>query len=138
MPTTASQKFEIRLAPKEGEPDALVFDDVILLIQQAVVTASPQVEVPTVYGEFVKPDATELIALLDSKIKHRIEQASTESRKLAEARAAKSSQPDSESQLAQESLDAASNVISAVQRAMIRGIHVSIPTSPHDSATVEE
>jgi len=129
MVTAAAQKFEIRLAPKEGEPDALVFDDIIRLIQQAVVTASPQIKVPSIRGEFVRSSEENQpsVRQLDSSIKHRIEQASADSRKLVEAREEIAQQPNSEPQLAQESLDAAANLIAAVQRAMIRGLRISIP-----------
>jgi hypothetical protein len=131
MPDVAAHKFEIRLAPTEGEADPVLIDDILRLIRQAIATASPQVEVPAMNGEFTKPDEEEQQSLrqLDSSIKHRIEQASAESRTLVEARAAKAAQPVSEAEIAEESIDAAANLVSAVQRAMIRGLRITVPDS---------
>lgn len=129
MSMVAIQKLTMRLVPSEGDPDAQVFDDLIRLVRQAVVTAPPQVGVPTATGEFRKAEHSEQSAVVefDSKVKHRIEQASAASRPLVEARADKVAHPESESQLAEEALEAASSVITAVQRAMIRGLRVSVP-----------
>ncbi len=128
MAELASLKLQLRLSPSEGEPDAALLDDVIRLVKQAVATPPvPVLDAPA--GEFHAPtdDEQKALAGLESKIKHRIEQASAESRQQVEQRAALIQQPDGDVKVREAALLAAQQVVSAVHRAMLRGVIVSTP-----------
>lgn len=122
-------KLTLQLTPAEGEPDPQLLDDLIRLVKQAILT-SPQ-QIPS-GGDFESPSESNGKPLLglESKIKHHIEQASAASRTLVEQRVALAQQPDADAKLAEDSRQKAQQVISAVQRAMMRGINVTIPDSP--------
>jgi hypothetical protein len=126
MAEDAKLKLELQLVPTEGEPNAALFDDLIRLIRQGIVTAPKDVTQVNISGEFHTPlDNSQND--LEAKIKHRIEQASADSRAEVEKRAAIAAQPDGEVKLAAEALEAAQGVVSAVQRAIIRGVAVQVP-----------
>ena len=132
MSQEADRKLFLQLVAAELPPDSVVLDDLIRLIRQALITApvnSPQLAVPL---SFRKPDLDEKRehASLEATIKHRIEQASEHSRPMVEARAQLASQPDSADKLAEQSRKAAERVIAAVQRAILRGVKVTIPDDP--------
>lgn len=128
MAELASLKLSLRLTPAEGEPDAALLDDLIRLVKQAVATPPVPVTDPPA-GEVHPPtgEAQKALASLESKIKHRIEQASAESRRQVEQRAALVQQPDGEQKARDMALAAAQQVVSAVHRAMLRGVIVSTP-----------
>jgi hypothetical protein len=126
MPEDAKLKLEIRLRPAEGEPNAALLDDLVRLIQQGIVTAPKGVPQVNTAGKFVAPPDNSQNAV-ESKIKHRIEQASEASQADVAKRNEIAKQPDSEQKLAEEALAAAQNVVAAVQRAMMRGIVVQVP-----------
>jgi len=126
MPEDAKQKLDIRLVPAEGEPDALLLDDLVRLIKQGIVTAPKQAPQVSTAGEFVASQDNSQNAL-ESKIKHRIEQASEASKVDVAKRAEIAKQPDGEQKLAEEALAAAQNVVATVQRAILRGIAVQVP-----------
>jgi hypothetical protein len=128
MAELASQKLQMRLTPAEGEPDAALLDDVIRLVKQAVATPPATVSAAAT-GEFYPPTDEERKSLtgLESKIKHRIEQASAESRALVTQRAELLQQPDGEQKAREAALIAAQQVVSAVHRAMLRGVVVNTP-----------
>jgi hypothetical protein len=126
VPEDAKQKLDIRLVPAEGEPDAVLLDDLVRLIKQGIVTAPKDVPQVSAAGEFVAPTDNSQNAL-ETRIKHRIEQASNASEADVAKRAEVAKQPDGEQKLAEESLVAAQNVVAAVQRAIIRGIAVNVP-----------
>lgn len=130
MAELANLKLQLRLTPVEGEPDAALLDDLIRLVKQAVATPpAPVTETPA--GEFHPANDEEQKALagLESKIKHRIEQASAESRQQVEQRAELVQQPDGEQKARDAALVAAQQVVSAVHRAMLRGVIVTTPDS---------
>jgi hypothetical protein len=132
MAEDARLKLELRLVPAEGEPNAALFDDLIRLIKQGIITAPKGVTQVNSSGEFHTPTNNSMNDL-EAKIKHRIEQASADSRSIVEKRAELVAQPDGEAKLAAESLEAAQGVISAVQRAIIRGVAVHIVDENHHS-----
>jgi hypothetical protein len=115
----------LQLTPAEGEPDAQLLDDLILLVKQAVATFPKQADPPAVRPA-TDEERPSLIGL-ESKIKHHIEQASAASRTLVKQRAALAQQPDADAKLAEEARQKAQQVVAAVQRAMMRGVHVRIP-----------
>ena len=123
MPEEATRKLDIRLVPAEGAPDAALLDDLVRLIKQGVVTAPKQAPQVSTTGEFVTPPDNSQNAL-ETKIKHRIAQASVASEADVAKRAETAKLPDGEAKLAEESLAAAQNVVAAVQRAVLRGIVV--------------
>lgn len=125
MAEDAKLKLDVRLVPAEGEPDPALLDDLIRLIKQAVVTAPPQAPQVSTTGEFYVADDNSQNAL-ETKIKHRIEQASADSQAEVQKRAELAKQPDGEAKLATEALEAARNVVSAVQRTIIRGVEVRV------------
>ena len=126
MPEDATRKLDIRLVPAEGEPDAALLDDLIRLIKEGVVTAPKQAPQVSTAGEFVVPPDNSQNAL-ETRIKHRIEQASNASEADVAKRAETAKQPDGDAKLAEEALAAALNVVAAVQRAVIRGVAVRVP-----------
>lgn len=126
MPEEAKLKLDVRLVPAEGEPDPILLDDLVRLIKQGIITAPTQAPQVSTSGEFHVPPGNSQNAL-ETRIKHRIAQASVESQAAVAKRAETAKQPDGEQKLAEESLAAAENVVAAVQRAMIRGIAVHIP-----------
>jgi hypothetical protein len=126
MSEDAKRKLDLRLVPAEGEPDAGLLDDLVRLIKQGIVTAPKDVLQVSTAGEFVAPPDNSQNAL-ESKINHRIEQASEASKADVAKRAEVAVQPDGEHKLADEALAAAQNVVAAVQRAITRGIAVQVP-----------
>jgi hypothetical protein len=126
MAEDAKLKLDVRLVPAEGKPDAALLDDLVRLIRQSVVTAPPQAEQPSTAGNFTAPPDNSQNAL-ETKIKHRIAQASAESQAAVAKRAETAKQPDGEAKLAAEALEAAQQVVSAVQRAIIRGVAIRVP-----------
>lgn len=133
MPEDAKLKLDVRLVPVEGEPDPALLDDLVRLIKQGIVTAPHQAPRASTNGEFhVPPDNSQIS--LETRIKHRIAQASVESQAEVAKRAEIAKQPDGEQKLADESLAAAQNVVAAVQRAIIRGIAIRVPDSESPSA----
>lgn len=131
MAELACLKLLFRLTPSEGEPDAALLDDLIRLVKQAVATP-PTADIVPVSSDFHPPtdDERKALAGLDSQIKHRIEQASADSRSLVEQRSALLHQPDGEQQSREAALLAAQQVVSAVHRAMLRGVIVNTPSNP--------
>lgn len=126
MPENARIKLDLRLVPAEGEPDPALLDDLVRLVRQGIVTAPKDIPQVSTAGEF-HPPADNSQNDLEAKITHRIEQASQASQAAVAKRAEIAAQPDGEDQLAAEVLDAAREVVAAVQRAMIRGIAVRVP-----------
>ncbi len=126
MSEDATRKLDIRLVPAEGEPDAALLDDLVRLIKQGIVTAPKQAPQVITTGEFTAPADNSQNAL-ETKIKHRIEQASVASEADVAKRAEMAKQPDGEAKLAEEALAAAQGVVAAVQRAIIRGVAVRVP-----------
>jgi hypothetical protein len=126
MTEDAKLKLDVKLVPAEGEPDPALFDDLVRLIKQGIATAPKDVPQVITAGEFHTPPDNSQNAL-ETKIKHRIEQASKTSEADVTKRAETAKQPDGEQKLAEESLAAAQNVVAAVQRALIRGIAIRIP-----------
>ncbi|QJW94290.1 hypothetical protein [Frigoriglobus tundricola] len=126
MSEDAKQKLDLRLVPAEGEPDIALLDDLVRLIKQGVVTAPKQAPQVNTTGEFAAaPDHSQ--NALETRIKHRIEQASNASEADVAKRAEIAKQPDGDARLAEEALAAAQNVVAAVQRAILRGIAVRVP-----------
>lgn len=122
-------KLDLRLSPADGEPDPAVLDDLVRLIRQGlatVPTAAPRVaDAPG----WRAPDPAEAAGVrgLETRAKHRIEQASAASQADADRRAALAAQPDSTPQLADEARAAAEQVVAAVQRAVLGGLAVRVP-----------
>ncbi len=128
MAELASLKLQLRLSPAEGEPNAALLDDLIRLVKQAVATPPvPVTETPVAEFHHPTDDEQNTLAGLESKIKHRIEQASAESRQQVEQRAALIQQPDGDQKARDAALMAAQQVVGAVHRAMLRGVIVSTP-----------
>ncbi|HVL12720.1 MAG TPA: hypothetical protein VM529_09150 [Gemmata sp.] len=126
MAEDAKLKLDVRLVPAEGEPDPALFDDLVRLIKQGIATAPKDVPQVTTAGEFHTPPDNSQNAI-ETRTKHRIEQASKASEADVTKRAETAKLPDGEQKLAEESLAAAQNVVAAVQRALIRGITIRIP-----------
>lgn len=131
MAKPATMKLEFRLAPSSGEPNTEVLDDLVKLVRQAVATAPPDSPQLETEGEFRPPEgeAEKSLRGLESRIKHRIEQAAGASQKLMGQRETKSSQLDGVEKLATEATRAAEAVVAAVQRARLRGVIVSVPSA---------
>jgi hypothetical protein len=125
MAEDAKLKLELRLVPTEGEPNAALFDDLIRLIQQGILTAPQGITQIETSGEFLPPTDKSL-GKLETGIKSRIDQNCTASQSLVEKRKEIAGQLDGEAKLATESLEAAQVVVSAVRRAIIRGIAVQV------------
>jgi hypothetical protein len=119
MAADARLKLELRLIPTEGEPNAALFDDLIRIIQRGIVTAPKDVPHVIASEEFQLPTGKSQNHL-EANIKHRIEQASADSRKAVEK------QQDDEAKRADESLEVARQGVAAVQRAIIRGVVVQV------------
>jgi len=130
MAEPATMKLEFRLAPSSGEPNSEVLDDLVKLVRQAVATAPPDSSRIEADGEFHPPEGEGERSLrgLESRIKHRIEQATGASQKLIEQRETLTHQPDGAAILAAEATRAAEAVVAAVQRARIRGMAVTTPS----------
>ncbi len=126
MPEDAKQKLDIRLVPAEGEPNMALLDDLVRLIKQGIVTAPKQAPQVNDTGTFITPADNSQNAL-ETRIKHRIEQASNASEADVAKRTEIAKQPDGDAKLAEEALAAAQNVVAAVQRAILRGIAVRVP-----------
>jgi len=126
MAEEAKLKLDVRLVPTEGEPDPALFDDLVRLIKQGIATAPKDVPQVTTAGEFHTPPDNSQNAI-ETRIKHRIEQASKASEADVTKRAETAKLPDGEHKLAEESLAAAQNAVAAVQRAIIRGITIRVP-----------
>ncbi len=122
--------LSLHLTPSEGEPDAQLLDDLIRLVKQAIATTpSATTSIPAL--QTANDVERRELRGLESKIKHRIEQASAASRVLVEQRAALAQQPDAEAQLAEDSRAKAQRVVAAVRNALMKGIVVKIPdTAP--------
>lgn len=136
MPEVAELQLDLRLVPADAPPNPQVLDDIVRLIQQAIATLpkdAPQLVVERPLDSPAAAERTETNAA-EAKIKHRIEQASRESQALVEKRAETAALPDGEQKLAEESLKAAQNVVSAIQRAILRGVAVSVPEPPPPDA----
>jgi hypothetical protein len=131
MVEDAKLKLELRLIPAEGKPNPALFDDLIRLIQQGIVTAPKDVPQVNTSVEFHPPTDNSQNDL-EAKIKHRIEQASADSRAAFEKRAEIALRPDAEAKLATECLETAQQVVAAVQRAIIRGVTVRVAESEHN------
>ena len=126
MAEDAKLKLDVRLVPAEGEPDPALLDDLVRLIKQGIATAPKDVPQVTTAGEFHTPPDNSQNAI-ETRIKHRIEQASKASEADVTKRAETAKLPDGEHKLAEESLAAAQNAVAAVQRAIIRGITIRVP-----------
>jgi hypothetical protein len=123
MSEEATRKLDIRLVPAEGEPDAALLDDLVRLIKQGILTAPKQAPQVSTAGEFAVPPDNSQNAL-EAKIKNRIAQASAASVADVAKRAETAKLADGEAKLAEEALAAAQGVVTAVQRAVLRGIAV--------------
>ncbi len=126
------RRLDLRLVPADAPADSQVLDDIIRLIQQGIVTApasAPQISVGSEFRQ-PTPDEQNLVSEVVAPIKHRIEQASQDSQAAVEKRAALAATPGSEQQLADEARRAAEYVVAAVQRAILRGVKVQVPTPP--------
>ncbi|MCE9567597.1 MAG: hypothetical protein K8U57_36820 [Planctomycetes bacterium] len=129
MTEDAKLKLNLRLVPADGTPaDPTLLDDLIRLIRQGVVTSPPAVTQANTGGQFRKPPVDDNSQNdLEAKVRHDIEQASEASQVAVQKRAETAKQPDGEAKLAAEALEAAREVVAAVQRAIIRGVTVSMP-----------
>lgn len=130
MTHDAAQKLELRLVPADGaKPDYQVFDDIVRLIRQAHAVTSPQVARVTAAGEFRRPDGeeTQEARELVSQVQHDIEQASENSQADVAKRAEVAQHPDAANQVATQARLAAEQLLSAVGRALIRGVDVHAP-----------
>jgi hypothetical protein len=125
MAEDARLNLKLRLVPSRGEPDAALFDDLVRLIKEGILIAPKDVPQVNATGDFHLPN-DQSQAKLETGIRHRIDQASAASQSLVEKRKEVLAQPDGEAKLATESLEAAQGVVSAVQRAIIRGIVVQV------------
>ena len=127
MSDEAQIQLTLRLTPADDKPaDPFVFDDIVRLIRQAIATAPKQV--PTVMAPsegFRKPtgEDEQHIRGLETRIEHRIEQASAASQAAVEKRLEVGNDPD-------QSLEAAQQVVSAVQRALLRSVVLRLPENP--------
>ena len=127
MSDEAQIQLTLRFMPVDDKPaDPLVFDDIVRLIRQAVLTAPKQV--PTVKAPsegFHKPrgEDEQRIRGLETRIKHRIEQATAASQAAVEKRLEVGDEPN-------QSLEAAQQLISAVQRALLQSVVLRLPESP--------
>lgn len=126
MAEEAKQKLDLRLVPAEGESDAALLDDLVRLIKQGSATAPKQAPQVGTAGEFAAPPDNSQNAL-ETRIKHRVEQASNASEADVAKRAEVAQRPDGEQKIAEEALAAAQNVVAAVQRAVLRGIAINAP-----------
>ena len=127
----ASRKLELRFGPENGKPNSVIFDDIIRLVKQAVATMPNDAPHVATTGTFRKPDDAEAPELqrVEDNIRERIERASAASEAAAKKREETGDQPE-------ESLKAARNVVSAVQRAILRGIAVRVPEpAPPDAVS---
>ena len=127
----ANRKLELRFGPENGKPNSVILDDIIRLVKQAVATMPNDASHVATTGTFRKPDDAEAPELqrVEANIRERIERASEASRAATEKRAETGDQPE-------ESLKAARNVVSAVQRAILRGIAVRVPEpAPPDAVS---
>lgn len=121
-------KLELRVGPADSPPDVAVLDDLVRLIRQGVTTApkaAPQVADGPGFRQ-PTPDEQRDLRDLTSKVEHRIEQASAASVAAVARRAEVAAQPDGAAKLADESLKAAERVVSAVGRAVLRGVAVRV------------
>lgn len=126
MSEPAKLQLDVRLVPAEGKPDAALLDDLVRLIQQGVATAPKDWQRIDSTGTFEPPPDNSQNDL-EAKVRHDIEQASLASQSVIENRAETAKQPDGEVKLAEEALEAARQVVAAVQRAMIRGVGLRLP-----------
>jgi len=131
MADDARLKLDLRLVPITGTPDPVIFDDIIRLIQQGIVTAPKEAPQITDAPKFQPPEEgnAEARALI-SNIRTRIEKASAESQAAVDKRAAIAATPNSEQQLTDEARRAGEYVVAAVQRAILRGVKVRVPDGP--------
>lgn len=124
MSDEAQIQLTLRLTPADDKPaDPFVFDDIVRLIRQAVATAPKQVPIVTIPSEgFRKPDGADeqRIRSFETRIEHRIEQASAASQAAVEKRLEVGNDPD-------QSLEAAQQLISAVQRALLQSVVLRLP-----------
>lgn len=123
-------KLELRLVPADGQkPDYQVFDDIARLIRQAHATAHPAAPRIGNGTGFRAPDgdATEEAAKLVSQVQHDIEDASLKSQADVAKRAEVAARPDAAEKLADEAREAAELLVSAIGRALHRGIAVRAP-----------
>lgn len=126
MAEDATRQLELRLVPAEGAPDAALFDDLVRLIQQGVATAPKQAPQVATTGSFIAP-ADKSQNALEAKVCSRIDEASKASEAAVAKRAEVAQRPDGDTQLADEALAAAQDVVAAVQRMLLRGIAVRVP-----------
>jgi hypothetical protein len=126
------RKLEYRVVPADAPPDHQVLDDLIRLVRQGIATASDKYPQVSDGSGFRTPDPGDQrdLGSVEAKVKHRIEQASQESQAAVAERAKLAARPDSDQKLADEARKAAELVVSAVQRALLRGVRVQVPPDP--------
>ena len=132
MADDPDRMLEYRVVPADAPPDHQVIDDLIRLVRQGITTASDQYpQVPDGSGlRKPCPDEQRDLTPVEAKIKHRIEQASQDSQAAVAERVKLAAQPDADQKLADEARKAAELVVSAVQRALLRGVRVQVPADP--------
>ena len=126
MADNAELKLTLRLVPVDGQlADPVVLNDIILLIRQAVATApkdAPKIAEPTHGFRLTRQEEKPALQALESRIENRIQETSAKSRAAVEKRELTANQSDAKQQLAEDSLAAAANVVSAVQGALFRRV----------------
>jgi hypothetical protein len=126
----AELKLTFRLVPADDQSaNPVVLDDIVRLIRQATATAPKDVpHVAELADGFRAPDDNHpTVRGLETRIKHRIEQASAASQTNVEKRAQTATQRDASQKLAEESLIAAQKVVAAVQAALVQRVAVRVP-----------
>jgi hypothetical protein len=133
MDDSALLKLTCRLVPADEQPaDPVVFDDIVRLIGQAIATAAkdwPRVSEPAAGFQEPRDDEKRELRSLESKIESRIQESSAASQATIEKRAQTASQPNGPQLLMDQSLDAAQQLVAAVQRAILRNVAVRVVES---------
>jgi len=133
MDDDALLKLTCCLVPADGPPgDPVVFDDIVQLINQATATAAndwPRVAEPAAGFQESCDEEKRGLRSLESKIESRIQESSAAGQAAIEKRALTAIQPDGPRVLADESLEAARQVVAAVQRAILRRVAVRVVES---------
>ncbi|MBN9122266.1 MAG: hypothetical protein J0I06_24520 [Planctomycetes bacterium] len=111
-----AEREDVRLRPLDGWNQA-VFDQILVVVQQALTQAPPPSEVP-----FVEPpDDAPKPAINITRVLHRAEQDLAASEKLVKERARVAEQPDAEARVRQWITTADAKLVAAVQRLLALG-----------------
>jgi len=127
MADDAELMVELKLVPMEQPADSLVLDDIVCLIRQAIATApenAPKVATPIQGFRDFTDECRATLLDFESRTVERIREASTNSRLAVESRKLRVDLPGAKQMLAEDSLTAAANLVSAVQGAIYRRVSV--------------